>query len=103
MLAVRYIWKKRYYDEKKKAVPKEDRCKKLRQELEQLHRRITGQLEVAKDTGRRPVAPGDKTYEKALLKIKATKHEQEIEQLHHRLQNAKVRLTTEIKVKITDP
>lgn len=90
------MWKKRYYDEKKKTAPKEEQCSKLRHDLEQWHRRIAGQLEAAKDTGKR--IAGHKAYEQAEMKIKSTKYEQEIEELHTKLQNTKLRLTTEIKV-----
>jgi hypothetical protein len=90
------MWKKRYYDEKKKTAPKEEQCNKLRHDLEQWHRRIAGQLEAAKDTGKR--IAGHKAYEQAEMKIKSTKYEQEIEELHTKLQNTKLRLTTEIKV-----
>ena len=92
----RAAWKKRYYDEKKKSAPKEEICTKLRHDLEQWHRRISGQLEAAKDTGKR--AAGHKALEQADLRIAATRHEHEIEELHTRLQNVKLRLTTEIKV-----
>ena len=92
----REAWKKRYYDEKKKTTPKEEQCTKLRNELEQWHRRIAAQLEAARDTGKRIAGHG--AHEQAEMKIRSTKYEQEIEEMHTKLQNIKLRLTTEIKV-----
>jgi len=94
--AAREAWKKRYYEEKKKTAPKEEQCTKLRNDLEQLHRRISTQLEAAMDTGKR--IAGNGAHEQAALKIRSTKCEQEIEEMHTKLQNVKLRLTTEIKV-----
>jgi hypothetical protein len=47
--AGRDLWKKKYYEEKKKSVPIEDKCNKMKQELDQLQRRIVSQLESAID------------------------------------------------------
>jgi Spermatogenesis-associated C-terminus len=96
----REAWKKRYYDEKKKTTPKEEQCTKLRNELEQWHRRIAAQLEAARDTGKRIAGHG--VHEQAEMKIRSTKYEQEIEEMHTKLQNIKLRLTTEIKVGLID-
>jgi len=95
--AARDIWKKRYYDEKKLTPAKEESCNKQRAELEQQNRRITGQLETARDTGRR-TAGDRKLYDMAQLKILSTRLEQDIEGMHSKLEYAKIRLTTEIKV-----
>jgi hypothetical protein len=96
---VRNAWKKRFYDEKKKTPSKEGICAKLRQELDQQHRRIAAQLDVARETGKRSVQDGDRVLQLAEIKIKATKLEHEIEAMHSRLENAKLRLTTEIKLR----
>ena len=62
----RDVWKKRYYDEKKKAPPVEEQCNKLRQQLEQLQHKIVSQLEgVVKESDQR--RPGNKTYELVCL------------------------------------
>lgn len=50
----RDIWKKRYYDEKKKGAPMEERCNKMRQELGQLQRKILSQLETTLENGKLP-------------------------------------------------
>ena len=43
------MWKKKYFEEKKKTPMLEDQSNKLRQELESLHRRIMSQLETSRE------------------------------------------------------
>ncbi len=45
----RDLWKKRYFEEKKKTSPLEEKAEKLRSELDALHRRIMSHLEIQKD------------------------------------------------------
>ena len=54
-IAARDIWKKRYFEEKKRTTPLEEKANKLRNELESLHRRIMSQLETQRerDDGRK--------------------------------------------------
>ena len=52
-VSARDVWKKNYFDEKKKTSPLEDETQKMQQELEMLHKRIVSNLEPAKDTGRK--------------------------------------------------
>ena len=52
-VSARDVWKKNYFDEKKKTSPLEDETQKMQQELEMLHKRIVSSLEVTKDTGRK--------------------------------------------------
>ena len=49
------MWKKRYFEEKKRTTPLEERANKLRNELDSLHRRIMSQLETQRerDDGRK--------------------------------------------------
>ena len=49
------MWKKRYFEEKKRTTPLEERANKLRNELDSLHRRIMSQLETKRerDDGRK--------------------------------------------------
>ena len=44
-ITARDVWKKKYFEEKKKTPPLEEQCTKLRQELDQLHRKIMSTLE----------------------------------------------------------
>ena len=48
-VSARDIWKKRYFEEKKRTTPLEERATKLRNELDSLHRRIMSQLETLRD------------------------------------------------------
>lgn len=52
----RDMWKKRYFEEKKRTAPLEEKANKLRSELDMLHRRIMSHLETQRDReeGRRP-------------------------------------------------
>ena len=43
------MWKKKYFEEKKKTSPLEDSSSRLRQELEALHRRLMNTLEGPKE------------------------------------------------------
>ena len=49
LLTARDVWKKKYFEEKKKTPPVEEQANKLRQELDQLHRKIMSSLEGNKD------------------------------------------------------
>ena len=54
------MWKKRYFEEKKKTAPMEEQTVKLRQEMDALHRRIMSQLESTKETGAAARRQGEK-------------------------------------------
>ena len=57
----RDVWKKKYFEEKKKTPPLEEQSGKLRQEMENLHRKIMSNLEGVRDTHRNePNKPGPK-------------------------------------------
>ena len=49
----RDVWKKKYFEEKKKTPPLEEQCSKLRQELDQLHRKIMASLEGGRERDRK--------------------------------------------------
>ena len=54
-ILARDVWKKRYFEEKKRTTPLEEKANKLRNELDSLHRRIMSQLETQRerDDGRK--------------------------------------------------
>ena len=125
-LIARDVWKKRYFEEKKKTPPLEEQCSKLRQELDQLHKKIMTTLEGGKERDRR--FPTEKPSEKvhvamfecllqlinyyqhcsflyklflqSNLKIQATRLQHQLEDLQRRIENIKMKLTTEMKVRI---
>ena len=45
----RDVWKKRYFEEKKKTPPLEEQTSRLKEELEQLHRKLMTTLEGPKE------------------------------------------------------
>ena len=62
MLPARDMWKKKYFEEKKKTPPLEEQSTRLRTDLESVHKRLMAQMEGGKDkpavrTGNK--APGE--------------------------------------------
>lgn len=55
--AARDLWKKKYFDEKKKTAPLEEQTNRLREDLETLHRKLMNTLEGPKEKN---VKLGDK-------------------------------------------
>ena len=54
LVTARDVWKKTYFDEKKKTLPLEDEAQRMQQELETLHKRFMSHLETdTKDTGKK--------------------------------------------------
>ncbi len=49
IFTARDLWKKRYFEEKKRTNPLEEKANKLRVDLDALHRRIMSQLETQKE------------------------------------------------------
>jgi hypothetical protein len=49
LLSARDIWKKRYFEEKKKTPPLEEQTNRLQEELEALHRKMMAVLEGPKE------------------------------------------------------
>ncbi|XP_074641747.1 uncharacterized protein LOC141899386 isoform X2 [Tubulanus polymorphus] len=97
----RDVWKKKYFEEKKKTPALEDKCNKLRIELESLHRKIVGQMEtgpVKEKHSIKPVEKGGKPSQAANLRIQATKLQHEVEEMQRRVDDSKMKLTAEVKV-----
>ena len=91
----RDVWKKKYFEEKKKTPPLEEQVNRLRIELENLHQRIIVQLEGSKEDG----MPHEKPSSFNNLKLQATKTSHEITDLQRRVENVKMKLTGEIKLR----
>ncbi|XP_056019198.1 spermatogenesis-associated protein 1-like isoform X25 [Ostrea edulis] len=94
----RDIWKKRYFEEKKKTPPLEEQCNRLRHELDIIHRKLMNTLEgPSKD---KSTKHGDlKPSQKNNYKIQATRLTHEIDDMRRRLENAKMKLTAEMKLR----
>jgi hypothetical protein len=94
----RDLWKKRYYEEKKKGAPVETKANKLKRELEETHRQIIAQLESATENSK--TLQDDDLNDLAETKIYSTKNQFDIDELQFRLQSIKMRLTAETKLRI---
>ncbi|XP_060072344.1 zinc finger CCCH domain-containing protein 13-like [Ylistrum balloti] len=95
----RDLWKKRYFEEKKRTSPLEEQCNRLRHELEIIHRKLMNTLEgPAKDKSTQRM--GDlKPSLQSNYKIQAARLMHEIEDIRRRLENAKMKLTAEMKLR----
>ncbi|XP_002733667.1 uncharacterized protein LOC100374267 isoform X2 [Saccoglossus kowalevskii] len=92
----RDLWKKKYFEEKKKTPPLEEEVMKLRHSLDTQHKKLVNQLE-GKDGKRKNLYtnPSEKTN----LKIQIAKSQHDIEELRRRVENTKMKLTTEMKLR----
>ncbi|XP_036371224.1 spermatogenesis-associated protein 1-like [Octopus sinensis] len=93
----RDIWKKKYYEEKKKTSPLEEQCNKQRHELDVIHRKYISSLEPAKEKPTKITTK--KPSEKNNILIQASRLKHETEDLQHRVDNAKMKLTAELKLR----
>ncbi|XP_051869124.1 spermatogenesis-associated protein 1 [Pristis pectinata] len=91
-------WKKRYFESKKATAPLEETSSKLRQELEMFYLKLLHQL-AARETrkGFQKAASASGSKNELIIQITTLKHE--IDQLYRRLENAKMKLVTEIKLR----
>ncbi|PAA75722.1 hypothetical protein BOX15_Mlig003676g2, partial [Macrostomum lignano] len=93
----RDMWKKRYFEAKKQTVPLEEQTNKLREELEAYHKRMVGTMTSRVKEGRNVDAP-DATQQ-LNLRIQATRMQHEIEELQRRVDDSKMKLTAEVKLR----
>ncbi|XP_066547791.1 spermatogenesis-associated protein 1 [Amia ocellicauda] len=91
----RDAWKKRYFDTKKATVPLEETLKKVRQELETYYHKVLHQLQ-ARDARSKPKHHG-KTKNDLIIKVTTENHE--IDQLKRKVDDAKMKLVTELKLR----
>ncbi|NXT03280.1 SPAT1 protein, partial [Jacana jacana] len=92
---VREEWKKKYFETKKTTVSLEDTLNKLQQNLELYHRKLLLQLE-ARDSRKRP---NNMTDSKNYTIIRITTVQHELEQLRRKLDDTKMKLIIEIKMR----
>ncbi|NXX30003.1 SPAT1 protein, partial [Nicator chloris] len=92
---VREEWKKKYFETKKATVSLEDTLNKLLQDLELYHQKLLLQLE-ARDSQKRPNnTTTSKNY--TIIRIATVQHE--LDQLRRKLDDTKMRLLIEIKMR----
>ncbi|XP_033101281.1 spermatogenesis-associated protein 1-like isoform X9 [Anneissia japonica] len=89
----RDYWKKQYFEEKKLTNPLEDHINKLRQQVEQAHRKLITMMEGRMQAKKIP--PSQKNNHK----INIAKSQHDLEDLRRRVENAKMRLTSEMKLR----
>ncbi|KAF1523460.1 Spermatogenesis-associated protein 1, partial [Eudyptes sclateri] len=92
---VREEWKKKYFETKKATVSLEDTLNKLRQDLELYHQKLLLQLE-ARDSRKRP---NNMTTSKNYTIIRITTVQHELDQLRRKLDDTKMKLIIEIKMR----
>ncbi|XP_038649586.1 spermatogenesis-associated protein 1 isoform X2 [Scyliorhinus canicula] len=93
---VRDKWKKKYFESKKVTIPLEETSSKLRQELETYYLKLLHQLE-ARDTRKQDQKSTSNSKNELIIQITTLKHE--IDQLYRSVENAKMKLITEIKLR----
>ncbi|NWX57938.1 SPAT1 protein, partial [Promerops cafer] len=92
---VREEWKKKYFETKKATVSLEDTLNKLQQDLELYHQKLLLKLE-ARDSQKRPKnTTTSKNY--TIIRIATVQHE--LDQLRRKLDDTKMRLLIEIKMR----
>ncbi|XP_009585274.1 PREDICTED: spermatogenesis-associated protein 1 [Fulmarus glacialis] len=92
---VREEWKKKYFETKKATVSLEDTLNKLRHDLELYHQKLLLQLE-ARDSRKRP---NSMTNSKNYTIIRITTVQHELDQLRRKLDDTKMKLVIEIKMR----
>ncbi|XP_070602341.1 spermatogenesis-associated protein 1 [Erythrolamprus reginae] len=95
---VRDSWKKKYFEMKKVTVFSEATLNKLQENMELHHQKLMRQLE-ARDTKKKRNNLTQTTNSKNNIIIQITTLEREIDQLKRKLDNAKMKLVLEIKMK----
>ncbi|NXC71622.1 SPAT1 protein, partial [Anhinga anhinga] len=92
---VREEWKKKYFETKKVTVSLENALNKLRQDLELHHQKLLLQLE-ARDSRKQP---NNMTNSKNYTIIRITTVQHELDQLRRKLDDTKMKLIIEIKMR----
>nr|XP_057928906.1 spermatogenesis-associated protein 1 isoform X2 [Doryrhamphus excisus] len=90
-------WKKKYFDTKKTTAPLEEALKSVRQELETFYNKVLHQLH-ARDNRSKPQKQG-RCSEKNELIIQILTESHEIDNLKRNVEDAKMKLVTEIKLR----
>uniref|UniRef100_A0A3Q3ACY6 Spermatogenesis associated 1 n=2 Tax=Kryptolebias marmoratus TaxID=37003 RepID=A0A3Q3ACY6_KRYMA len=87
-------WKKKYFETKKATAPLEDKLRHLKQELEIFYNKVLHQLHARENRGKLR-----KASEKNELIIQIMKANCEIDNLKRKVEDAKMKLITEIKLR----
>ncbi|XP_072245540.1 spermatogenesis-associated protein 1 [Leuresthes tenuis] len=90
-------WKKKYFETKKTTAPLEDNLKNLRQELETFYNKLLHQLQARENRGK-PRRQGRSSVKNELV-IQIMTENYEIDDLKRKVEDAKMKLTAEIKLR----
>ncbi|CAN9500370.1 unnamed protein product [Ophioblennius macclurei] len=90
-------WKKKYFETKKATAPLEETLKNLRQELETFYNKLLHQLQ-ARETRGKPRRQGRSSTKNELI-IQIMTETYEIDNLKRKIEDAKMKLVTEIKLR----
>ncbi|XP_044055953.1 spermatogenesis-associated protein 1 isoform X2 [Siniperca chuatsi] len=90
-------WKKKYFEIKKATAPLEDNLRTLRQELETFYNKLLHQLQ-ARDNRGKPRRQGRSSIKNELI-IQIMTESHEIDNLKRKVEDAKMKLVTEIKLR----
>ncbi|KAM3619185.1 uncharacterized protein V6R79_004294 [Siganus canaliculatus] len=90
-------WKKKYFETKKATAPLEENLKNLRQELETFYNKLLHQLQARENRGK-PRRQGRSSIKNELI-IQIMTESYEIDNLRRKVEDAKMKLVTEIKLR----
>ncbi|XP_029285393.1 spermatogenesis-associated protein 1 [Cottoperca gobio] len=90
-------WKKKYFETKKATAPLEENLRNLRQELETFYNKLLHQLQ-ARDNRGKPRRQGRSSIKNELI-IQIMTESHEIDNLKRKVEDAKMKLITEIKLR----
>ncbi|KAM4547880.1 spermatogenesis-associated protein 1 [Odontesthes bonariensis] len=90
-------WKKKYFETKKATAPLEDNLKNIRQELETFYNKLLHQLQARENRGK-PRRQGRSSIKNELI-IQIMTENYEIDDLKRKVEDAKMKLTAEIKLR----
>ncbi|KAK2835456.1 hypothetical protein Q5P01_015940 [Channa striata] len=90
-------WKKKYFETKKATAPLEDNLRNLRQELETFYNKLLHQLQ-ARDNRGKPRHQGRSSIKNELI-IQIMTESHETDNLKRKIEDAKMKLITEIKLR----
>uniref|UniRef100_A0A3Q3GP25 Spermatosis associated 1 n=1 Tax=Labrus bergylta TaxID=56723 RepID=A0A3Q3GP25_9LABR len=93
-------WKKKYFETKKATAPLEENLRNLRQELETFYNKLLHQLQ-ARDSRGKPRRQADPEFQNELI-IQILTESHVIDNLKRKVEDAKMKLVTEIKVPLND-
>ncbi|KAJ7383025.1 spermatogenesis-associated C-terminus [Desmophyllum pertusum] len=94
------IWKKRFFEEKRKTAALEEQVNRLRHEVDAQHKALMSYLENKEREGNKPgQAGGDfkSPSEKTNQRMSLVRLQHEVEELRRRIEELKIKLTAEMK------